>query len=209
MTKALTNQADNIKYCEDTIKMVVQANLAYIITAKRLAEIAEKRLYMPKWESFDEFTMECLKESKGKVNTLMNIYRKFVIQGELPEEKVSEVGWTILGKALPLIHSKDDAEHWLEQAKEQTPSNFTRMVKEAKTGKSMTTCKHENTYTLKVCEDCKDKWEVYDIAAITELDVYQALEENGIEITITEAKKVFETLTKKAYETAESIQSDD
>lgn len=209
MTKALTNQADNIKYCEDTIKMVVQANLAYIITAKRLAEIAEKRLYMPKWESFDEFTMECLKESKGKVNTLMNIYRKFVVQGEIPEKEVSEVGWTILGKALPLIHDKKDAEHWLEQAKEQTPSNFNRMIKEAKTGKDMTSCEHRDTYMLKVCNDCHDKWEIHDVAAITELDVYQALEQNGIEITIGEAKKVFEALTKKAYETAESIQSDD
>lgn len=207
MTREITNPQENLKFCEDTIKMVVQANLAYIITAKRLEEIASKRLYLPRWESFDDFAMECLKESKGKVNTLLNIYRKFVIQGEMKEVEVSEVGWTILGKALPLIHSKEDAHHWLEQAKEQTPSNFNRMVKEAKTGKDMTTCEHKDKYMLEVCNDCKDNWEIHDIAAFKVEDLQWAIEyETGQEVTYSEAEKIFKLLTKKAYnETTESI----
>lgn len=211
MTREITNPEENIKFCEDTIQMVVKANLAYIITAKRLSEIAEKRLYLPKWESFDEFAMECLKESKGKVNTLLNIYRKFVVQGELPEADVSEVGWTILGKALPLVHSKEDAQHWLEQAKEQTPSNFNRMVKEAKTGKSMTECEHKDTYLLQVCNDCKDKWEVHDIAGFKVEDLQWAIEyETGQEVTYSEAERIFKLLAEHAYkrphEAAESVQ---
>lgn len=210
MTKALTTQEQNIKFCEDTIEMVTKANLAYIITAKRLADIAEQRLYLPKWESFDEFAMECMKESKGKINTLINIYRKFVLEGEIKEETVSEVGWTILGKALPLVKDKDDATHWFEAARDQRPSDFNRMVKEAKTGKSMTTCEHKDTYQLQVCNHCKDKWQIFDVAGITELDVYYAVEYAlGQEITIGEAKTLFEALVSKAYETQESIPTED
>lgn len=205
MTKEITiNSQKNIKFCEDTIQMVVKANLAYIITAKRLAEIFDKRLYLPKWESFDEFTMECLKESKGKVSTLMNIYKKFVIEGEISEAQVSEVGWTILGKALPLVKTKDDAEHWLEQAKEQTPSNFTRMIKEAKTGKDMTQCEHKDTFMLKICNDCKDRWEIFDVAGIDAIKLQQAIEDGcGIEITYGEAQQVLKQLVDVAYETKE------
>jgi len=209
MSKAIIKKEDNIQYCEDTIKMVVQANLAYIITAKRLSQIAEERLYMPKWDSFDEFAMDCMKESKGKINTLMNIYRKFVIQGEMKEEKVSKVGWTVLGKALPLIHSKEDARHWLQSAEDQMPSDYNRMIKEAKTGKDMTACEHKDTYKLEVCNDCKDKWEVFDVASITELDIYHATEKAGLEITIGEAQTIFKALVTKAYETEESIPSED
>lgn len=92
MSTEIMNPKQNLKFCEDTIKMVVQVNIGYVVVAKRLAEIAERRLYAPQWESFDEFTMECIKESKGKVNTLMNIYRKFVKEGEIAEDEVGSVG---------------------------------------------------------------------------------------------------------------------
>ena len=209
MSNEVMDPKANLQFCEDTIKMVVQVNIGYVVVAKRLAEIAERRLYAPRWESFDEFTMECIKESKGKVNTLMNIYRKFVVQGEIAEDEVGSVGWTILGKALPLIHDKKDAEYWLEQAQEQTPSNFNRMIKEHKTGKDMTKCQHDDTYMLRVCNTCKDKWEVHDITTFAEMNLYEAMEEAGIDCTFNDAKEVFKKLAEKAYEAGEPVHDSD
>lgn len=200
----IINANENIKFCEDTMKMMVQANIAYIITAKRLAEIAEKRLYLPKWESFDEFTMECIKESKGKTNELMNIYRKYVVMGEIPEETVGEVPWTVLRQTLPLVKTKNDAEYWLEQATTLTPSDFKKTMQESKSGKKMSECKHEKKYFLEICENCKQSHEVYDIAAFNETDLQAAIEEGaGIEVTYGEAQSIFKALARQSYARSE------
>jgi hypothetical protein len=82
-----------------------------------------------------------------------------------------------------------------------------KTIQEAKSGKIMSECAHEKKYFLEVCENCKESHEVYDIAAIDELDIYEVLESRGIEITIGEAQEIFKALTSKAYETQKSIHS--
>lgn len=101
--------------------------------------------------------------SDATISKLMNLYSKFVLEyGISPKELVESGGWSVISEALPVIHSKSDALHWLGEAKVLSLRDMRISVQEARTGISTTECEHTHRFTISVCEDCGDKIRIYE-----------------------------------------------
>lgn len=210
MTKEITNPIKNSQYCDETISLLAKAQVAYLVLAQRLHEIKNKKLYLPRWETFQDFCMEMNELSTSQVSRLIGIHEKFTLQAGVTDEELSEAGWTKVAMTLPIVNTKDEAIHWLEKAKTLTRSDLAREIKEFKTGKNMADCEHEKTYLVRICEECGDKRAEYDIATINPIGLQAALEEVlGQEVTYSEAERVFKAMADKAYETGESVPDTD
>lgn len=192
---------DNMKveYCNETIKLFGQAQVAYLILAKRLYEINRYKLYQPQWQTFADFCIELNELSRSQVSRLIGIHEKFVMQAGIEREDLGDAGWTKLAMTLPHVRTTDEAKYWFEKAKTLTRNDLAREIKEKITGKQMSECKHEHKYMISICEDCGDKWSEYDIATINEIRLQEALDQFGIEVTYQQAKDILKVMAEKSY----------
>lgn len=150
----------NFKYCTEALTMKKQIEGQFLTLGKYLYNIKEDNLFTPQWSSWSEFCTE-LKMSENMVNKLIQIYKTFIIQYKIPAEKITTAGgWTVIAELLPVINSLDDANKWLESARELTRDDLRKEVKETKSGVEMRHCGHKNTYTIRVCRDCGHREEI-------------------------------------------------
>jgi hypothetical protein len=194
------NDEEKIKFCDDTIKLFVQTQYNFLNLAERMKAIRDQGLFAPKWGSFADFTLEVNEFSMSMINRLINIHEKFVLTAGIEEKDLSEAGWTKLAMTLPFVHTKDEAIHWAEQAKALTKSDLRKELAELKTGKKMATCKHEESYLLRVCPECKDKWREVDVSVISTEEIEYALAEAGVSSTEDQRKIVLDYLVKNSRE---------
>lgn len=156
----IKTEEQKLNFCEETIGMNVNLSMGYILLAKRLHAIRAEKLYEPQWSSFMEFAMEMKDIAYTKVSRLCSVYQKYVIDLQIPEEEVAKVGWTILDRARRVIKTREEAMQFIESP--LTRSDLEKEITEKETGKDMTQCKHEDTYLVRVCRECKDKWEEFE-----------------------------------------------
>lgn len=151
----MKNELDNISYCNDALLLKDTIEVSFLSLGERLYNIRERKMYEGQWSSFSEYVMEFKNISEGTASKLINIYQKFVITyGIEPRQIAGAGGWSVIAETLPLVKSKDDAIHWLEQSTLLSRSDLRRTIQEAKTGVDMADCKHEDTYTIEVCRIC-------------------------------------------------------
>lgn len=206
----ITNAQENTAYCEETIKMLTQTQIAYLVLAKRLEDIKVKKLYLPRWQSFREFCMEMNELSTSQVSRLLSIREKFIKLGGIEEEKLGEAGWTKLAMTLPYVKTPDEAAHWFDRAKTLTRTDLAREIKELQTGTSMATCDHEKTYLVSICEECGDKRQVYDIALLEPAVLQKAIEKYiGVEVGEFQLGEIVKDITVHSYETAKNSKSEE
>lgn len=188
----IQNPQANLKFCQETVAIAIKSNLGMLTVAKRLAEIRDKRLYEPNWSSFDEFTMDAIKYSKGTVSEIINIHKKYVESG-IPEDRVATIPWSVLARTLPLVKTKNDAEYWIDVLETSMPSHARQMIKDAKTGVDSIVCDHKNMIRLAKCEHCGYTHQVFDDLMKGKENEYavrlqEAMDRTqGIEITYREA----------------------
>lgn len=147
MTQDITN------YCQETLRLHESLQIAFIDLGQRLMIIRDERLYEQEYGDFDDFLIE-MKMSSGTASKLINIYQIFVQKYKISLKRIAKAGgWSILAECLPMIRSREDAEDWLTKAELMTQTDFRRTYKEAKTGVSMTECKHDWIH-LRICKCC-------------------------------------------------------
>lgn len=145
----------NYSYCQETLRLEVDARKLYFELGERLYEIREKQLFLPAWDSWDIFCMEFSDMSQGSISKIISVYEKFVVQfGYTAEELVPAGGWTKLYEIGKQVNTRKEADKWIEEAKELTRSDLQKSLTEERTGVSQSDCKHKNTYTVEICRDC-------------------------------------------------------
>ncbi len=163
-TKMANDKVKNHNYCLDTLKAKADIERGFLVVGERLYTIRKGELFKPHWESFYEFELE-FKWSPGTANKLINIYKKFVLEHKIsPDRLVEAGGWSALAEVLPVVKTKKDAEHWLDQAKELTRDDLRKEVSESRNGVSkQDACQHpdDDVYYLRICRNCGLKEEVY------------------------------------------------
>lgn len=199
MSKQIINQEENVKFCEETIKMFAQAQFMFIVLGKRLQDIRDNHRYAPQYGSFREFCLEMNEMSISQISRLIGIHEKFVLGAGIDEQELGEAGWTKLAMTLPFVRTNDEAQYWAGQAKEQTKSGLSKMIKELKTGVDMAKCQHKDTYLLKVCNICHDRWEEHDLTLINAKDIQTVLVRMGIDCDDEEASKILKELVKLSH----------
>lgn len=145
----------NHLYCQKALDMESIARGVYLSLGEMLYKIREERLYEPFWSSWAEYCMEFKDFSQGSISKMIAVYEVFVLKYGYSVDELSKAGgWTKLYALTPHIKSKKDADKWLKIAGEQTRTDLGRSLVEAKTGISMSDCKHKNSHVIRICDDC-------------------------------------------------------
>lgn len=152
------------EYCKKTLEMEEGARMLYLLLGERLANIREERLYEPFWADWGTFCMEFKDLSPASISKIIKVYQLFVVKlGYSPEKLAKAGGWTKLYAISLHIKTKKDAEKWLALGESQSRQDLGKHLVEAKSGISMSDCKHKNTYVIRVCEDCGNREKVYSV----------------------------------------------
>jgi len=157
------SEQQNKKYCDQTLELEEGVRTVYMLLAERLYNIKNDRLYEPAWSSWYEFTMEFKDLSPASISKLISVYELFVLQYGFKQKELAKAGgWTKLYNIMKRIHSKADAENWLEKAETLSRQDLEKELVIAKTGIEMSECGHTDTYLVRVCRGCGLKVEEYE-----------------------------------------------
>jgi len=146
---------ENFEYCLNTIQLKDFIEHRFLELGKRLYDVHRKELYLPNYETFEEFCLE-LKMSRATISKLLNIYQKFVLEYKLsPKLITSAGGWSVVAETLTVVTSKKSAEKWLNIATHTSRNDLRKEIREQRTGINEYDCKHKKDhYTLKICREC-------------------------------------------------------
>lgn len=158
----MTKLIQGFNYCSEAIVLKKHIEESFISLGEHLYKIKEEGLFSPQWSSWDEFLRE-MKLSLNTGNKLIQIYTTFVLEyGFSAEDLVSAGGWTVIAEVLPVVQGRDDAENWLMMCENLSREDLRKEVRESKTGVDMGSCKHKDTYVIKVCRTCGEREEVLE-----------------------------------------------
>lgn len=150
----MKTEIQKLSYCNKALEIKNDLECRFILLGEYLYNIKEHSLFEPQWSSFQEFCME-LKMSTNTINKLMQVYKVFVLNYNIPMDTLATAGgFSLIADTLPAIHSREDAMEWLGKTTVLTREDMRKELKEKKTGILMSECKHSNTYTVTVCRDC-------------------------------------------------------
>lgn len=142
-------------FCDKAIALETDIRGVYLTMGAMLYRIREEQLYEPYWSGWHEFCMEFKDLSGSAISKMITVYDVFVKRfGYSPEHLIKVGGWTKLYELTLHIKTKRDAEKWLNRASELSRTDLSRELVESKTGISQQTCKHKETYYLRICGDC-------------------------------------------------------
>lgn len=158
----MTHQLQKLNVCTEALKLKKNIEMNFIVLGEYLLKIREEKMYEGQWDSFGEF-LEEMHLSEPTANKIINIFKTFVLQYNVPRKEIADAGgWTKLYVTLPLVKSKKDALHWIEQSSVLSIRDLSKEVKERETGIEMRKCKHADTYTIRICRDCGDREQVHE-----------------------------------------------
>jgi hypothetical protein len=150
------------EFLEDTRVLSMQSSIANILLAGRLHKIREEKLWISGYESFEDYCMNLKTYNYGTISKLITVYKKFVLEYEISQEKLAEVGYTVLYKAHKVLGDKKDAEEFVDNAIIWTGSDINREISSRKIGKDIKDCEHEETIVIRLCKTCGERWELHD-----------------------------------------------
>lgn len=158
MTKELTAYT----FCQETIGMKNTLERNYIVLCQRLHTIRENQLYDGNYGSWELF-LEELRINKRKADAMCKIYETFILELGISEEKLALAGgWSVAETILPIATDKESAEEALEFAAVSLRKDV-RMYVNEKLGKVPDgICEHEDTYVVRVCRGCSERWQEHE-----------------------------------------------
>ena len=161
MTKELEKK--NYDFCLETIALKGAIEESFLQLGKRLYTIRENEMYLPSYETFDEFSLE-LKMSRATISKLLNIYQLFIHRFGIPEKRLLQAGgWSNVAELLPVVTTKAMALTWLDKAEALTRADLRIALTAKKTGVDPSDCEHDKDYfVLKVCRICGLKESIKD-----------------------------------------------
>lgn len=155
-------QAGRTGFCTDTIELKERAEIEFLELGRRLCEISRGRLWRGGWDSWEEYLHE-LRMSQGTASKLMRIYQLLVERhGFSPANIASAGGWTVVAEVLPAMKEKHEAERWMDLARRLSRTDLRRTFHEETKETNMLTCRHTDTYLLRICNECGLKMKVFE-----------------------------------------------
>lgn len=200
-TNFTTDQVEPItgeEYLEETAQLAKQSEIGKLALAQRFYEIRSKKIFRQGYTTMREYAEE-IKIDNTVISRLANIHEKLVLTLGITIEEIGKVGWSKIALALPIINTRDEADHWMNLAGLLSKQDFRKEVAEARSGKLMADCKHEKAYLVRHCPECNDKWREYDVSIIRNETLAESLKEVGIEATEKQVEQILKSLVAKAY----------
>lgn len=147
-------------FCQDTIELKRHLEGGFIDLGRRLYQIKQKEMwYDAGWSSFDEFTAE-LKMSPANCSKLISVYEKFVLEYNIPEQKLIEIGsWSSLYSIGAKTETKEEAEDWIDKARLMRREDIQSELKSKSVGEHT----HEwSEIHIRQCSICGERQKIYD-----------------------------------------------
>lgn len=160
----MPGEQENYLYCIDTLKIKDGIEHAFMTLAERFYRIRQERFYEPYWSSWMEYCFEFKNLAPSSISKLTNIYAKFIVEYGYKKEELNEkgFGWTVLASLLPVLKSKKHAVEVFDSIEGLSRQDIQKTLTEGKTGISMAKCKHKDTYTVRICRDCGERWQEHE-----------------------------------------------
>lgn len=158
------NEVKAYAYCEETIKIKGDIEKGYMVLCARLHKIKEERLYEASYSSWSLFLDE-LKIDRATAERMVKIYDTFVVRYGISPAKIEGAGgWSVVAELLPISNSKEEAEEALDYATGALKKDVRIFVHSKRYGKDTEKmCRHPNTYLVRICRDCADRWEEHEV----------------------------------------------
>lgn len=150
------------EFCLEALDLKKNIECDFLELGMLLYKIKEERYYEAGWSSWEEYVME-LKMSESSISRLIRIYQIFILRFKFAPAQLAPIGWTNVAELLPQIKEttpRNDVHGWLDEMADLSRSDLRRTITERKKGVSMDDCKHKDTYTIKICRDCGDRWKL-------------------------------------------------
>jgi hypothetical protein len=165
MEQSLSEQKRH-DFCKQTIELKKEIESNFVELGRMLHEIKDNRYYEAGWTSWEEYCME-LKISQSTISRLIRIYEIFVLRYDFAPRQIAEAGgWTVVAQLLPEINektAKDDVKVWLGEMADLTRSDAQKAINERKIGVPVDDCLHDDTYTIKICRVCGERWKLNEV----------------------------------------------
>jgi hypothetical protein len=89
--------------------------------------------YWQEWgyDDFDSYLMDEVGFHHRKGMYFISIYKKLLIEAQVPKEKLEGIGWS-KAKEVARVATKENAEEWVEKARESTVTELVNEVRETK-----------------------------------------------------------------------------
>lgn len=160
MKEALAKK--NYDYCQDTIAFTKGIAEHFLTLGERLARIRQEELYKPGWETWQDF-LEEMHMPESVASRLVNIYLKFVVQYQIPRQKLLSMGgWSDLSEILPYANSKKEVEEMIDTLAPLRRQDRRAVLQEKKTGLPMKDCRHRRAYIIKICPECPYREKIHE-----------------------------------------------
>ena len=149
--------------CIAAIEMKNSIEGRFLKLGQMLYLIKTQRLHEAGWDSWEDFEME-LKLPASTVSRLIRLYEIFELRFKIAPAQIAKAGgWTVVAEFLPDISEdtkRGEVEGWMDEAALMPRTDLRRTIVERRKGTDMTKCSHKDTYQLKVCRDCGDRWKI-------------------------------------------------
>jgi len=167
ITKESMGEVKAFEYCEETINVKKHIEGSYLVLCSRLHKIKEARLFEAGYETWGNF-LEELHIEKHTAERMVKIYDTFVLKYGISPAKIEGAGgWSVVAELLPISNSKEEAEEALEYATGALKKDVRIFVHEKRYGKESTKmCTHEETYSVTICKDCGERWQVFGVEEV-------------------------------------------
>lgn len=133
------------KFLRETVGLVRQIESRFIELGARLYAIREKKMWQHGHDSFEDF-LETIHVTPGNASMLAKIYEKYILEGGLKPEDLSDAGYSNLYAAIPLLED-NDINTVVAKAKLLTRQEIKESVREEKNGD----CEHQ---LITICGKC-------------------------------------------------------
>lgn len=109
------NTITKADYCSIVLKKDQDMKRYFLELARHLYEIQKEEYYKPKWQSFSEYCAEFYM-AQATVSKLLNIHKKMVLEYNIEDDTLAELGYSKLAEIIPYCTNVSNAKKWMSRA---------------------------------------------------------------------------------------------
>lgn len=142
------------EYLKSTVSLIQGIEEVFILLGSRLKKIRDEQMYLPEYESFYDYLVEC-RLTESKASKLITVYEVFILEYNFDnEEVIAAGGWSLLYESVKFIKSREDAAVMLHELSHRHDRDGRAFLLEKQRGVGQAECAHADTYAITVCRDC-------------------------------------------------------
>lgn len=139
----------NEEYLRTTRELVTSIQTRFLELGARLFKIREEKLWQGSFDSYVDF-LDSARIGEGQASIFASIYKNYVLDGGIDMQRLAQIGYSNLHKAIPLIE-REGVEVAVVKAQTLTREEIKDEVREAEHGVHEHTPKDDKRFAFCQC----------------------------------------------------------